>query len=203
MIIQDIIDIVKIKNPNLAIAKNTDVLIKFIYLGVSELYRLFNLSIKEETIITSINLALYELKSNDVSMLIEVFDTNGRPLKQTDVLNALDWDYKIINYRSFAVHYPHDGYLYAVYKACPVMYKDANDILDIPDAMVDALILYVSYMLHSTVTSPSASLGRSASTEGIEYYKMFKAACAELENEGYKIPLNAETLSIFARGGYK
>lgn len=202
MKVEDVMDILKLKHSNLAIAKNDKVLIKFIYLGLSELYRLFNLKIREETIITTVNLGYYELKNDDVSMLIEVFDTNGRPLKQTDVLDSLVWDYKIINYRSFALHHPHDGYLYAVYKACPIVLEDKEDILDIPDAMIDALLLYVGYMLHSTVTSPASSLGRSAATEGIEYYKLFKAACAELENEGYKIPLSAETLSVYARGGY-
>ena len=72
---------------NLAVAKNDDALIKFIYLGVSELYRRFNLSIKSETILINENLTLYELRNPDVSLLLNVYDKLGRELKQTDVFH--------------------------------------------------------------------------------------------------------------------
>ena len=46
MLVQDILDLAKIKLGNLAISKNNNALIKMIYLGESELFRRFNLSIK-------------------------------------------------------------------------------------------------------------------------------------------------------------
>ena len=64
MNVKDVMDMAKISSlNNLAIAKNDDALVKFIYLGVSELYRRFNLSIKSETIPINENLNLYELRN--------------------------------------------------------------------------------------------------------------------------------------------
>ena len=44
MLVQDILDLAKIKLGNLAISRNNSALIKMIYLGEAELFRRFNLS---------------------------------------------------------------------------------------------------------------------------------------------------------------
>ena len=199
MLVQDILDLAKIKLGNLAISKNNNALIKMIYLGESELFRRFNLSIKSETIRISSNLSLYELRNNDVALLLSVYDREGVELKQSDVIDSRVWDYKIINYKSFILNKPSDGLLYAVYKASPTVLADPNDEIDLPDAMIDALLLYVAYMAHSTITSFDASK-RGCMTESDLLYQKFLAACNELDMQGYKIPLNTETLSIRAKG---
>ena len=199
MLVQDILDLAKIKLGNLAISKNNNALIKMIYLGESELFRRFNLSIKSETIRINSNLSLYELRNNDVALLLSVYDRAGVELKQSDVIDSKIWDYKIINYKSFILNKPSDGLLYAVYKASPTVLADPNDEIDLPDAMIDALLLYVAYMAHSTITSFDASK-RGGMTESDLLYQKFLAACNELDMQGYKIPLNTETLSIRAKG---
>ena len=199
MLVQDILDLAKIKLGNLAISKNNNALIKMIYLGESELFRRFNLSIKSETIRINSNLSLYELRNNDVALLLSVYDREGVELKQSDVIDSRVWDYKIINYKSFILNKPNDGLLYAVYKASPIILADPNDEIDLPDAMIDALLLYVAYMAHSTITSFDASK-RGGMTESDLLYQKFLAACNELDMQGYKIPLNTETLSIRAKG---
>lgn len=194
MYVKDIIDIVKVSFlNNLAISKNDSALIKFIYLGVSELYRRFNLSIKSETVLINKDLSLYELKNSDVSMLLGIYDIRGFPLKETDVTDSLDYDYKIINYRSFIIRRPFEGLLYAVYKASPIELKDGNDIIDLPDAMIDALLTYIAYIGHSTIN-------RDNINEASAYSKRFDLACRELEMQGYKIPLHTETLALHAKG---
>ena len=104
MTIQDIITLAKVRLQNLAVTKNYDALILFINLGVGELYRRFNLSIKSETIPTNKDLALYEVKTPDISLLLTVFDKYGRELNQSDVVNSNEWEYKIVNYRSFVLN---------------------------------------------------------------------------------------------------
>ena len=84
-------------------------------------------------------------------------------------------------------------------EASPIVLADPNDEIDLPDAMIDALLLYVSYMAHSTITSFGAS-NRGNMTESDLLYQKFIAACNELDMQGYKIPLNTETLSIRAKG---
>ena len=178
---------------NLAIAKNDDALIKFIYLGVSELYRRFNLSIKSETVPINENLNLYELRNPDVSLLLSVYDKLGRELKQTDIFNSSDYDYRLFNFRSFLLKKPFNGLLFAIYKASPVVFKDPNDIIDLPDAMIDALLTYVAYVGHSTIN-------RDNINEASAYSQRFDLACRELEMQGYKVPLNSETLSLHTKG---
>ena len=178
---------------NLAIAKNDDALIKFIYLGVSELYRRFNLSIKSETVLINENLNLYELRNSDVSLLLSVYDKLGRELKQTDVFNSNDYDYKLLNFRSFLLKKPFNGILFAVYKASPIVFKDSDDIIDLPDAMIDALLTYVAYVGHSTIN-------RDNINEASAYSQRFDLACRELEMQGYKIPLHTETLALQTKG---
>ena len=200
MIVQDILDIVKIRSDNIALSKNDNAIIKFIYLGLSELYRIFNLSLKGEAIETNETKVQYELKNEDVSLLLNVYDVDGRELISSDVVEGKHWDYKQLNYRSFLLNHPREGFVYAVYKACPVRISDSRDQLDIPDAMVDALLCYVTYMLQSTVTSGTSVLGRGSTLEAGDYFQKWKAACQELEMQGYKIPIAAETLSIIAKG---
>ena len=178
---------------NLAIAKNDDALIKFIHLGVSELYRRFNLSIKSETVLINENLTLYELRNPDVSLLLNVYDKLGRELKQTDVFNSNDYDYKLLNFRSFLLKKPCNGVLFAVYKASPIIFKDSDDIIDLPDAMIGALLTYVAYVGHSTVN-------RDNINEASAYFQRFDLACRELEMQGYKVPLNSETLALQSKG---
>lgn len=199
MTIQDIITLAKVRLQNLAVTKNYDALILFINLGVGELYRRFNLSIKSETIPTNKDLALYEVKTPDISLLLTVFDKYGRELNQSDVVNSNEWEYKIVNYRSFVLNKPFDGYLYALYKASPVTYMDVEDEVDLPDAMMDALLAYISYMAHSTISSPSSMLSRGQADADIHFAR-FTSACNELEMQGYKVPLNAETRAIYMKG---
>ena len=200
MLVQDILDIAKIRLSNLAITKKDDVLIKAIYLGMSELFRRFNLSIKSETIRVNPDLALYELRNNDVSLLLSVYDRSGKELKQTDIIDSREWDYKIVNYRSFMLNKPQEGLLYAVYKASPIKIADYQDEIDLPDAMIDALILYIAYIAHGTISSFSSVNGKGGVAETDAFYQKFLAACNELEMQGFKIPLNTETLSVRVKG---
>ena len=193
MLVQDVLDLVKIKLSNLSLSKNDNALIKFIYLGVSELYNRFNLSIKSETVRLNKNLAMYSLRSDDVSMLLNLYNREGTELKQSDVINSRNWDYKIINYKSFLLNKPVDGLLYAVYKASPIILKDGRDVVDLPDAMIDALLSYVSYMGCSTINNDNMN-------ETSMWLQAFERACVALDMQGYKIPLNTETLSISVKG---
>ena len=197
MLVKDIVDLAKIKLQNLTVAKNDTALIKFTFLGVSELYRRFNLSIKSETLTINENLALYELRNSDVSMLLGIYDIAGKELIQTDIYNSQNYDYKLVNYRSFLLRKPFNGVLYTVYKASPVIFKDMDDEIDLPDAMIDALLCYVSYMSHTTINRGNI---RDNMDDSSAYQQRFDAACRELEAQGYRIPLSSETLSLHAKG---
>lgn len=193
MKLQEVLDLIQIKFPNIAISKNQAAIINFINLGMSELYKTFNLKIKSETVVTTSDLALYELKNDDVELILAVFDKFGNEFRQSDVLQSLDYEYKLVNFRSFLLRKPFEGILYVVYKAAPVRLVDIDDEIDIPSCMLDALLTYISYALVSTINSDQKN-------DSGYYYKLFHAQCQELVNQGYKIPLNTETFSIQMKG---
>ena len=194
MFVSDITEIAKVTFlNNLAISRNDTALIKFIYLGVSELYRRFNLSVKSETIITSDNLTVYELKNEDVNMLLSVYDRTGRELQQTDITDSLMFEYKLLNYKSFLLRHPSNGLLYAVYKASPKPLSDLTDRIELPDAMMDALLTYVAYVGHSTINKDNIN-------EASAYSQRFDIACKELEMQGYRVNLSTESLALQAKG---
>ena len=193
MIVQDIISLIQIRSQHLAIAKNNDALIHFINLGMEELYRRFNLSIKSETVLTVSDRALYELTNDDVQMLLSLNYKSGVEMKQSDVLDSMAYDYKIVNYRSFMLRKPFDGYVYAIYKASPVMLRDINDKVKLPGTMIPALLTYVMYMSHDIIN-------RDNKTESNIFYQMFKRQCQELDQQGFTVPLNTESLAVQAKG---
>ena len=59
--------------------------------------------------------------------------------------------------------------------------------------MIGALLTYVAYVGHSTVN-------RDNINEASSYYQRFDLACRELEMQGYRVPLNTESLSVQDRG---
>ena len=189
----DVIDIAKVTAlTNLIISKNDDTLIKFVNLGVSELYRRFNLSIKVETIITNPMLALYELRSKDISLLLSVYNSRGEELNQSDIIGGC-WDYKIVNYRSFLVQSPRDDLLFAVYKASSPKLKTVDDVIDLPDSMMDALLIYVYYLGHSTINKDNTN-------EANVYASRFENRCKDLDGQGYKVAITNESINMVVKG---
>ena len=193
MQMKNVVELAQITLQNLMISKKEDALIKFINMGILELYRRFNLLIKSETIEVNENLALYELRNKDVSLFLRLYDRSGLELRQTDIYNSQDYDYKLINYRSFLLKKPFDGLLYAVYKASPKWLDSINDEIDLPEDMLDALLHYVTYKGHSTVNKDNINEASAA-------LDRFDKACAELEHQGYHININTETLSLQSKG---
>lgn len=194
MFVKDILEIVKVGSlSSLAVADNDSAVIKFIYSGLSELYNRFNLSIKSETIVTNKNMSVYSLKNDDVNLLLSVYNGNGTELKQTDVYESWNYDYKLINYKTFILRQAFDGVLYAVYKASPILIQDKNDKLDIPTAMLNALLTYIAYLGHSTINKDNIN-------EASSYLNTFNMLCRDLENQGYKIPLTTESITLQVKG---
>ena len=193
MIVQDIISLIQIRSQHLAIAKNDNALIHFINLGMEELYRRFNLSIKSETVSVNRDRALYELSNEDVQMLLALYHNTGIEMKQSDVLDSMNYDYKIVNYRSFILRKPFEGYVYAVYKASPVMLRDVSDKVKLPGAMLHALLSYILYMSHDVIN-------RDNKMESSVFYRVYERQCQELVAQGFTVPLNTESVAIQAKG---
>ena len=59
--------------------------------------------------------------------------------------------------------------------------------------MSPALLTYVAYMANSTIN-------RDNMQEAGNQYQIFTQQCTELENQGFKIPLNTEKCAVQCRG---
>ena len=193
MKVKDVIELARIRAKHSVIYEKTEALIHFINMGIGELYNRFNLSVKSETIITNSDLALYELRSQDVQLILSVYDAKGRELEQSDVLNSLHYDYKIINYKTIMLRKPINGCIYVIYKASPIVLKDLEDEILLPDAMINALLLYIAYLANDTIN-------RDNKNESSILLVAFNEACKNLENQGYQIPINSETKSVQSKG---
>lgn len=193
MLVSEVMRLAKIRMSNIAVSKDESAMLSLINLGVSELYRRFDLRIKSETVQINDNLAIYELRSPDVAMLLSLFNRKGEELKQTDVLDSSNYDFKLVTYRTFMLRKPFNGLIYAVYKASAIPLADMNDTIDLPDSMIEALLAHIAYSGYYTIN-------RDNMNESAVYFQRFEAACANLEMQGYKIALSTERMAVAAKG---
>ncbi len=177
---------------SLNVVNSEKALLRFVNLGVSELFGRFNLAIKTESIITTPNQSLYELKDDGVVLLLTVYNSFGEELFQTDVINGLS-DYKILNYRSFLLTHPREDLLFAVYKASPPSLNSMDDPIPLPDTFSDALLCYMGYLGHTAINKDNVN-------ETSAFAKKFENSCINLENQGFKIPLGIEMYNQRLRG---
>ena len=197
MKVDEVMSICKIRLKNLSASKNDSTMLQLINLGISDLYRRFNLKLASETILVHTDMNVYELRNDDVSMLLYVYSREGRELRSSDVLDGLDYDYKIINYKTFMLRHLFDGYVYALYKGNPIKLIDNKDEIDLPDAMIPVLATYVcSQIEHTTNVWERGQVKMEPSF----YNQMYEKECQDLINQGYLVPINTETVAIQMKG---
>ena len=200
MIVQDVLDLCKSNLSNLAVSKNDSALINMINLGIVDLYDRFNLNIRSEKIQTNSDTNLYNIKDESVSLLLKLYDSNGRELHETDVIDAKGFDYTRLDYKNFILNHPDDTHVYAVYKASPTRVSNPNDKIELPGVMIQALYVYTASLAHATVQSTSSIAAYRASNNGDAMYQKYLALVQSLEMQGYKVSLDNQKLSIIAKG---
>ena len=198
MTVKEVLELAKFRLKNISSVKDEKVLLSALNLGMSDLYGRFNLRFGSETVLVHTDLAIYELRNEDVNMLLAVYDKTGKELRQSDTLYSDDYDYKIINYREFMLKHRFDGYVYAVYKASPIKLVDQNDFVDIPDVMIIALTTYMAYMIENIINT-TGRYGQ-VKTEPTFYMQIYEKECQDLVNRGYVGSLQTSSLAIQDKG---
>lgn len=56
------------------------------------------------------------------------------------------------------------------------------------------------YLTHCTIHSIASDAGKYSEYDITTYQKQYVACCNELEMQGYKVPLDSESLSVRVRG---
>lgn len=194
MIVKDIVDNAKLTVLSALPVRNQEDTIMFcIYLGLIELYKRFNLSIKTEIIETIEETPVYELRNPDLTQVLDIYSSDGKRLMPASIVDDDSYDYKQLNYRSFLLTKPKNERLMFVYKAAPLMFVDIQDELDLPLDFLAPLLDYVGYRCHSTINKDN-------SNEAHNYYTKFEAGCVQLEKQGYKVDLATASLPIQSKG---
>ena len=197
----DLIELVKCQLNNwTSVSTDSFAIMQYLNMGVSDLYEKFNLNLKNETIHVVPEQAVYDLKSDDANLILKIYNEQGEELNSSDVIDSADWDYKLVNYKTFIFHNKslNEGLLYVLYKAAPIEVQDKNDVLDIPNAFKEALMLYMMYL--GTSTSHSQTNMSANGNQNNNFQQLYTQKCAELLQLGYMMPINSEGMSVIARG---
>ena len=197
----DLIELVKCQLNNwTSVSTDSFAIMQYLNMGVSDLYEKFNLNLKNETIHVVPEQAVYDLKSDDANLILKIYNEQGEELSSSDVIDSADWDYKLVNYKTFIFHNKSlkEGLLYVLYKAAPIEIQDNNDTLDIPNAFKEALMLYMMYL--GTSTSHSQTNMSAQGNQNNNFQQLYTQKCAELLQLGYMMPINSEGMSVIARG---
>lgn len=173
--------------------KTDAVVIHYINLGLIELYKRFNLRTSVEIIRTTPNTPFYTLRSTDINQVVNVYDSFNKELTTKRTTDDEKYDIAQINYNSFLVTEPKDEELLFVYKAAPELVTAVTDELDIPYAMLEALLHYVGYRAHGSVNG-------EINTEQNTHYVRFDKSCALLLAEGYETDALSVHDSVASKG---
>ena len=197
----NLLELVKVQlNVWTAVVTDDFALMQFLNMGLSDLYEKFNLNLKTETLQFTPEQAVYNLKNDDVNLILKIYNELGEELNSSDVISSADWDYKLVNYKTFVFHNKDlkEGLLYVLYKAAPIEIQDKNDTLDIPNSFKEALMLYMMYL--GTSTSHSQTNIAANGNQNNLFQQLYTQKCAELLQLGYMMPIDSEGLPILARG---
>ena len=197
----DIIKLVKVQLSKWNISRDESALYQYLNMGLSDLGEKFNLYWRIETVQIVPEQAVYQLKSEDVNLVTDIYDESGKQLVSSDVIDSRDWEYKLINYKTLLINNPKrvDGLLYVLYKAAHIEVVDENDVLDIPNIFKEVLMLYMMYLGTATIRSDASKDSGGWDTRN-HFLQMYNAKCQELAMNGYKINIGIESMPIIAKG---
>ena len=186
----------------LAVRKDTSAVISFINLGLLELYKRFPLQ-QEEAIITLRNgktTYVMDSSDSDVSMgslnnyliISECYDNQGDPVPINDEQNILG--VMTPTYNTVEIPNIIDGEkISVIYRSSPKFVVSDSETLKIPMQLLEALLYYVGFKGHSTVTSDVKS-------ENNAHYIRYDQSCLRVGAEGLVLVNDLVSYNFNLRG---
>lgn len=180
-----------------SIKDNTDVLIGFINLGMTEIYKRFVLKTDEALVTLQDGKTIYtldgtdadvEINSNFMYLIAAYGDNNEDDYSSDDLvlpINSEDDLYSInmISYNQVQIPLITEGaYVSLIFAAKPtkVTALTLDDELDMPDQFVKPLLEYIGYEAH-------AGMNDNVNLESNVHYQRFEAACNIIKEYGVGI----------------
>lgn len=177
----------------LSIKNNTEIILSFMYLGLIELYKRFNIGIKTETFTSTTTTSVYNLRNTDINQILTIYDSNKKELISKLVQCDTDYDYSQINFNTILLTNPKDELLTVVYKASPPEIDETTETIELPDDMLEALLHYIGFKAHSAVNG-------NKNSENDNHYLKFERSCALLDSMGYAVDIYTARPSIQSKG---
>lgn len=177
MLVSDVIDLARDSELK-QLSETSEAVMGYIYLGLLELHKRFNVATKVEMVRTTPETTVYNLRSPDILDIISIYGSDGRELLTPYIEDSNEHDITIVNYNTFILRCPKEEDLVVVYKAAPKMAQSVDDVLDIPASMLEPLLTYVGYRAY-------ASLDSNSNTENNVHYMRFERSCERLSSLGF------------------
>jgi len=168
----------------LAIKSYDQSIYSFLNLGLIELYKRFNISLKVEVKNTHPDVKVYDLRNSDINQVLAIYNSEGNPLTYKRVTGEQLYDITQLSHVSFLFRNPVEDEIFFLYKASPKRIKEEEDLVEIPDDMLEALLNYIGYRGQVTMNKQN-----NLQTPMINFYKMFEKSCFELEQRGYGLEM--------------
>lgn len=194
MKISTIINLAKYGELNqLNIKNDTNGILAFIYLGLIELYKRFNIGIKTETFTSTTTVSVYNLRNNDINQILAIYDSDKKELVNKLVQCDTEYDYTQLNFNTILLTNPKDELLTVVYKASPPEIDETTETIELPDDMLEALLHYIGFKAHSSING-------SKNSENDNHYLKFERSCNLLDTMGYTVDIYSARPSIQSKG---
>lgn len=181
---------------NIAVSKDVDTVINYIYLGMIELYKRFPIKTKEHIIELQDGQDTYTLPS-DCMWIVAAYDEVPEdssavvcPIAINEEDNPLSMN--TVSWNEVQVPVTVNGaYISIIYVASPDVITSANlaDDIDIPLQMLEALLHYVGYRAHGAIDG-------NVQAENNTHYQRFEASCNRIEQRGM---ITGDDLDMYAR----
>jgi hypothetical protein len=170
-----------------------EVIIDYINLGIIELYKRFNISTRVEVIQTTTATPVYTVRAERLNQILVIYDCNGKELTTQSVVEDEQYDYSLLSYNTILLTNPQDEFLTVVYKAAPPIVYSVEDEIDIPYAMLEALLHYIGYRAHGSING-------NINQENNTHYMRFDKSCNLLAKEGYVVEPLVDTRAVEHKG---
>jgi hypothetical protein len=168
----------------LSLKTDTDALLSYINLGLIELYKRFNLSIKVEIIQTVPEVKVYNLRNKDIGSVLIIYNSKGEKLRYKRISSDTDYEIAQLTPTSFLFKAPIEEEILFLYKANPPTVTSSEDEIELPYDMLEALLYYIGHKGQSSINKQS-----NMQVPTVNFYSMFEKSCYELEQRGYSMDL--------------
>lgn len=192
MLVSEIVNLAR-KSELKQLTDSDEAVIGYLYLGLLELHKRFNVATKVEVVKTTTNTTVYNLRSPDILDIISVYGSDGKELMVPYVENSDVHDITMVNYNTFILRCPKDESLVVVYKAAPAMVTSMTDTVDMPYSMLEPLLMYIGYRAY-------AGLDSNSNTENNVHYMRFERSCDRLAALGFVNEMPMLSRDVARRG---